>query len=167
MQKPVLLRKRFIPCEITDITGDELLFRNERLLVTRWKAIKPRTDFFGGISYTLLNEGIKLSRFYNEQDIFLYWYCDIIDVLYNGDKDEYTFEDLLVDVMILPDGTVKVLDADELAEALEKGLVSTEQACRALRTLNKFLKLVYNNEFPPEECKEWDMKIGSLSRFPR
>jgi len=156
MKKPVLLRKRFIPCEITNISSDDLLFRNDQLLVTRWKSIKPRADFYGGISYTFLKEGIKLARFYNEQGIFLYWYCDIIDVLYDEEKDEYTFEDLLVDVKILPDGTIKVLDTDELAEALEKGFITAEQACMALRTLDKVLKLVYNNKFPPEECKEFE-----------
>ncbi|OGO83089.1 MAG: hypothetical protein A2Y21_06945 [Clostridiales bacterium GWC2_40_7] len=156
MKKPVLLRKRFIPYEIIDISSDDLLFRDERLLVTRWKAIKPRTDFYGGISYTFLDEGIKLARFYNEQGIFLYWYCDIIDVLYNEERDEYTFLDLLVDVKILPGGAIRVLDTEELAEALEKGLVTLEQACRALRTLDRVLKLIYDNKFPPEECKEFE-----------
>lgn len=156
MKKPVLLRKRFIPYEIADISSDELLFRNERLLVTRWKAIKPRTDFHGGISYTFLEEGIKLAKFYSEQGIFLYWYCDIIDVLYDAVTDTYTFEDLLVDVKILPGGTIKVLDADELAEALEKELITVEQACRALRILDKVLKSVYDNKFPPEECREFE-----------
>ncbi len=156
MKKPILLRKRFIPYEIADISSDELIFRDDALLVTRWKAIKPRTDFYGGISYTFLKEGIKLARFYNEEGIFLYWYCDIIDVLYKAEKDEYTFEDLLVDVKILPDRTIKVLDTDELAEALEQGLITVEQACRALRTLDKVLKLVYDNKFPPEECKKFE-----------
>lgn len=156
MKKPVLLRKRFIPYEIKDISNDEMLFRNERLLVTRWKAIKPRVDFHGGISYTFMDEGIKLSKFYSEQGIFLYWYCDIIDVLYDPVNNSYTFEDLLVDVKILPDGIIKVLDADELAEALENGLITVEQACRALRTLDKLLKLVYENKFPPEECMEFE-----------
>lgn len=156
MKKPVLLRKRFIPEEISDISSDELLFRNERLLVTRWEAIKPRADFYGGISYTFLEEGIKLARFYDRKGIFLYWYCDIIDVLYREERDEYTFEDLLVDVKILPDGTIKVLDTDELAEALEKGLITVEQACRALRTLDRVLKLVYEKKFPPEECKDFE-----------
>ena len=144
MKKPVMLRKRYIPYEIVDISGDELLYRSDKLLVTRWKAIKPRTDFSGGISYTFLDEGIKLAKFYNEQGEFLFWYCDIIEVLHDKEKDEFTFQDLLVDVKIMPDGMIKVLDAEELAEALEKELITIQQACKALRTLDIVLKLVYS-----------------------
>lgn len=158
MKKPVLLRKRLIPFETADISNDELLFRDERLIVTRWKALKPRTDFDGGISYTFLKEGFKLSRFYDAQGIFLYWYCDIIDVLFDMPNDTYTFVDLLIDLKILPDGTIKVLDTDELAEALEDGLITIEQACRALRILDSLLKLAYENKFPPRECMEGGKK---------
>ena len=156
MKKPVMLRKRYIPYEIVDISGDELLFRSDKLLVTRWRAIKPRNDFSGGISYTLLDDGIKLARFYNEQREFLFWYCDIIEVLYDKEKDEFTFQDLLVDVKIMPDGMIKVLDAEELAEALERELITTKQACKALRALDIVLKLVYSGRFPPEECKKFE-----------
>lgn len=154
MKKPVLLRKRYIPYEIVDISGDELLYRSDELLVTRWKAIRQRKDIYGGISYAFLNKGFKLGRFYDQEGKFLYWYCDIIDVLYDSDKDEYTFDDLLVDIKIMPDGMVKILDADELATALETGLISIGQACRAMRTLDNVLKLVYSGNFPPEECRQ-------------
>lgn len=156
MKKPVLLRKRFIPYEIVDISSDELLFRSDSLLVTRWKAIKERTDLFGGISCTFLKEGMKLARFYDSQGDFLYWYCDIIDILYDENNDTYTFEDLLVDIKVMPNGEVRVLDADELAEALEKGLITIEQAGRALRILDMVLKLIYDKKFPPEECKKFE-----------
>jgi uncharacterized protein len=154
MIKPVLLRKRYIPYEIVDISGDELLFRSDDLLVTKWKAIKPRADFEGGISYTFLNKGFKLSKFYDAEGEFLYWYCDIIDVLYDLEKDTYTFDDMLLDIKLMPDGKIKVLDADELADALETGLISDKQACRALRTLDNILKMIYEGTFPPEECRK-------------
>jgi Uncharacterized conserved protein len=156
MIKPVILRKRFIPFEIVDISGDELLYRSDKLLVTRWKAIKHRDDLYGGISFTYLTEGIKVSRFYNASGDFLYWYCDIIDVSYDKKKDMYTFEDLLVDIKLLPDGQVRVLDADELAEALEKGLITASHVCRALRILDKVLNLIYENRFPPKECSDFN-----------
>lgn len=158
MKKPVLLRKRYIPYEVVDISGDELVYRSEDLLVTRWKAIRPRGDLFGGISYTFLTEGFKLARFYDAEDQFIYWYCDIIDVIYDHETDTYTFDDLLVDIKILPDGSVKVLDAEELAEALEKGLIDSKQACSALRKLDRVLKTIYSGDFPPAVCTQYEYK---------
>lgn len=156
MKKPSILRKRFIPYEVVDISGDELLFRSEELLVTRWITIKPRPDFYGGISYAFLKEGFKLGRFYDSSGRFLYWYCDVVDVLYDSEKDEYTFEDLLVDIKVMPGGEIKLLDADELATALEEGLIKVEQACRALKTMDRLLRLIYEGNFPPKECMEYE-----------
>ncbi len=154
MNKPSIFRTRYIPFETVDISSDELLFRDEELLITRWKAIKPRKDISGGISYTFLKEGIKISRFYDADKRFAYWYCDIIDVEYDNETDKYTLIDLLLDVKLMPDGTMKVLDADELAEALEKGLITQEQACSSLKKMDTILQQVYKGVFPPAICME-------------
>jgi hypothetical protein len=152
MKKPSILRTRYIPFETVDISKDELLFRDDDILITRWKAIRPRADISGGVSYTFLKEGIKISRFYDADQRFAYWYCDIIDIKYDQDKDQYTLIDLLLDVKLMPDGTMKVLDADELAIALEKGLITQEQACSSLKKMDSVLQKVYNNSFPPAIC---------------
>jgi len=39
MKKPIILRKRYIPDEVIDISGDELVFRSEDLLITKWNPI--------------------------------------------------------------------------------------------------------------------------------
>jgi predicted RNA-binding protein associated with RNAse of E/G family len=160
MNKPSIFRTRFIPFETVDISSDEMLFRDEELLITRWKAIKPRKDISGGISYTFLKEGIKISRFYDADKKFAYWYCDIIDVKYDIDSDSYTLIDLLLDVKLMPDGTMKVLDADELAIALEEGLITQEQACSSLKKMDSILQKVYKGSFPPSACldeKYWEV----------
>jgi predicted RNA-binding protein associated with RNAse of E/G family len=149
-----IMRKRYIPDETVDISGDELLFRSEELLITKWKTIKPKTDFTCGISYTFLKDGYKVSRFYNPEGKFLYWYCDIIDVEYRKEDDTFIIIDLLLDVKLFSDGAVKVLDADELAEALEMRLVTCGQACRSLRKLDNILKMIYGGSFPPAVCND-------------
>lgn len=156
MKKPVVLRRRYIPFEVVDISSDELLYRNESLLVTKWTSIKPRPDFYGGISFTFLDRGYKLGRFYDQNGRFLYWYCDIVEVRYNQASDTYTLNDLLVDIKILPDGEVRLLDADELAQAMEEGLISSGQACTALKTMDGLLKLIYAGSFPPPECAGYE-----------
>jgi len=156
MKKPVILRRRYIPYEIVDISSDELLFRSNDMLITKWTAIKPRSDFYGGVSFTFLNKGYKLSRFYDEEGKFLYWYCDIIEVLYDASADTYTLNDLLLDIKIFPDGRVVLLDSDELAAAIEGGLITGKQACMSLRTLDDLLKMIYSGSFPPAECEGWN-----------
>ena len=153
MKKPVILRRRYIPSEVVDISGDELLFRSDSLIVTRWSAIKPRADIHGGISITFLDRGYKLGRFYDRDGRFLYWYCDIIEVEYEQASDTYTINDLLVDIKIFPDGKVILLDADELGQALEEGLIGREQTATALKVLDSLLKQIYGGNFPPKECK--------------
>lgn len=155
MRKPIVLRRRYIPNEIVDISGDELLFRSDDLLITRWTAIKPRPDFYGGISFAFLDRGYKLGRFYDMDGQFLYWYCDIIEVVYEALSDTYTMNDLLLDIKIFPDGRVILLDAEELAQAIEEGLVTTQQASISLRTLDGLLKMIYSGNFPPVECEGW------------
>ena len=156
MRKPVILRRRYIPYEVVDISSDELLYRSEKLLVTKWKTIKPRADFYGGISFTFLDRGYKLGRFYDEKGKFLYWYCDIIEVVYDQPSDTYTMNDLLADIKIMKNGEVRLLDVDELAQALEGGLISREQVCKALKTLDGLLKLIYGGKFPPAECDGYE-----------
>jgi uncharacterized protein len=154
MEKPKIYRKRFIPNEIIDISEDELLFRDEELLITRWKTIRPREDIYGGVSYVFLKQGLKISKFFDAAGEFIYWYCDIIDIDYDAGSDTFVLIDLLLDLKLMPDGASMVLDTDELADALECGLVTGEQACRALRRLDSLLRMVYRGEFPPHACRD-------------
>lgn len=154
MNKPTIFRKRYIPFETIDISGDEVVFKDEDMLVTRWKAIKPRNDISGGISWAFLQKGYKISRFYDGSGKFAYWYCDIIEIDYDKSTDKYTLIDLLVDIKVYPDGRVEILDADELADALEGKLISIEQASKSLRNMNDLLSIIYSGNFPPEECRK-------------
>ena len=54
----------------------------------------------------------------------MYWYFDIVEYDYDKENNSLTSLDLLADVIVYPDGFVKVLDLDELAEALGKGTLS-------------------------------------------
>lgn len=142
-ERPVLYRKRLIPFECIRLDDDEILFRNESLLVTRWKTLRPKKDLSHGSSCYLLNQGWKVSRFLNHSNELICWYCDIIDISHDSTTDSYLFTDLLADVLIYPDGKIHVVDLDEVAEALEKGLLSPEQTCACMRRLNALLSEIY------------------------
>ena len=77
----------------------------------------------------------------------MYWYCDIVDYDYNLGTNHLVVTDLLTDVIIYPDGFVKVVDLDELAIALESGVLPEELLKKSLRCTNDLLQMIYHDEF--------------------
>ena len=99
-----------------------------------------------------------MSRFFYENDSILYWYCDIVDYDYYEETDTYIITDLLADVIIYPDGFVKVVDIGELADAREAGLLNDAMLKKALLTLNRLLQVIYDGGF--EKLQEPLEKYG-------
>lgn len=158
MADPILYRKRLIPEECILLKDDRVLYRDEQIIVTGWNSLKPRKDLHHGFSCYYLTEGIKVSRFYREDDSLLYWYCDIIDYDYTEENDTYIVTDLLADVVIYPDGFVKVVDLDELVTARESGILSEEMMHRALLRVNHLLQIIYAGDFPKLQKPTEDYK---------
>lgn len=147
MENITLYRRRLIPDEVVHLKDDVVLYYDDTVIITKWKTIKPRKDMDHGFSAYLLKEGIKVSKFYRADHSLLYWYCDIVDYEYNLATNSYTSTDLLADVVLYPDGKIKVLDLDELAEASVKDIISKDQLHSALIRTDKLLNVMYRNEF--------------------
>ena len=69
-------------------------------------------------------------------------------ITYDPETENYVFTDLLADVIVYPDGFVRVVDLDELADAFRDRLITAEQMQMALRRLDKLLSLIYKGAFP-------------------
>ena len=146
MKEFSLYRKRIIPDECILLKNDHIVsFENNRL-VTTWSALHPKKDLHHGISCYFLEHGIKVSKFYYEDGRLLYWYIDIITHSWNEDKSSLTVIDLLADVLIYPDGFVKVVDLDELVTALECRSLSLDTLKASLRQLDKLLHIIYGGQ---------------------
>lgn len=148
MSNPILYRKRLIPAECILLKDDRILYRDEQIIVTGWHTLKPRKDLHHGFSCYYLSEGFKISRFYRDDDSMTFWYCDIVDHTCDENTDTYVFTDLLVDVIVYPDGFVKVVDLDELVTARRSGILSEELLDTALLRLDRLLQIIYRGEFP-------------------
>ena len=148
MKRPILYRKRLIPEECILLKDDELLYRDEKKIITRWNTLRPKKDLHHGFSCYFLDKGIKVSKFYKADGSLICWYCDIVTHSYDKATDTYVFTDLLADVLVYPDGRVKVVDLDELADAFRDRLITAEQMQMALRRLDKLLSLIYKGAFP-------------------
>ena len=140
-----LYRRRFIPNELKLLTDDKILHIDDNLIITSWSTLKPRSDFASGISAYYRKEGYKISRHYGADGTFTRWYCDIVTESQSG--NEITFSDLLIDVVIFPDGTVRVVDLDEAADALEQKLITSDMLMQALRSTDKLLSYIYQGRF--------------------
>lgn len=144
---PEIYRKRLVPEECIHLRGDTILFRSEHSLITRWDTINPKAAFSRGISLYLMDKGWKISKFFDCNNNFVYWYCDIIKTDYDRNTDTYVFTDLLADVIIEPDGTVRVVDLDEFEPAYQQGLIHAGEILTALSQLNGLLQVIYDGHF--------------------
>lgn len=148
MNKVALLyRQRLIPRECIPLRDDIIVEQNDEVIVTRWNSLHPRPDFSHGCSCYFLQEGLKVSKVYRADGSLLHWYCDIVDYSYNPGDASLTVTDLLADVIISPEGLVRVVDLDELAEALETSLITQEQMITCLRRLDHLLTILYRDKF--------------------
>ena len=133
---PTLYRKRLIPDECVNLKDDNIIFLDSDTIVTSWNTFRPKAEFTHGTSYYVINEGFKISKFYKADNSLAYIYCDT-----------YIFTDLLADVIIENDGRVRVVDLDELGDALTENIISCKLMSDALHKLNKLLTAIYNGTF--------------------
>ncbi|MBO4292699.1 MAG: DUF402 domain-containing protein [Lachnospiraceae bacterium] len=142
-----LYRKRIIPEQMILLKDDRIERSDDEMIITSWTTLNPKTEFSHGCSCYFLKQGLKVSKFYRSDDSLLYWYCDIVDYEFDKKTKSLTVTDLLADVIIYPDGHYKVVDLDELAEALDRGLITPETMSYTLRKLNDLLTILYRDRF--------------------
>lgn len=147
MSRPRLFRRRFIPDENIELKDDMILVLEPNLIITSWNVLKPRRDISRGVSAYFIDKGIKVSKVFDNAGQMVYWYCDIIETHYDEKENTYTFNDLLIDVVVYPDGQVEVLDMDEFADAMEQGILSVGTIAHAMRATDDLLHTIYAGEF--------------------
>ena len=62
-------------------------------------------------------------------------------------EERLVVTDLLADVIIYPDGFVKVVDIDEMVCCLDEDLITLEQLKRSLTQLDRLLQIIYADKF--------------------
>lgn len=152
-----LYRKRLIPNECIHLKDDEIISIDNNTIITRWSTLHPKNEFSHGSSYYCLENGWKISKFFNTANELIYIYCDIIDTAYDESSDTYVFTDLLADVIIENNGFVRVVDLDELADACSQGIISNDMLVTSLHRLNSLLNIIYSGEF-----KKYIQKLDTI-----
>ena len=164
LYKPyTVTRRRYIPDEIITLNHDTIYYVSDELIVSGWKAIRLRPDISGGFSAYYPKLGIKTSKLFDGNGDLLYWYNDISELAFNG--NDINFTDLLIDLIVFPDNSIKILDLDEFAEAIEKNYITKEQEIKALNSFHTLLDYIYNNDYSnlQEPIKELEKYLNSQS----
>lgn len=142
-----LYRRRLLPQQLIPLKDDVILHCDDEIVVTKWKTLHPKPQFSHGASCYFLKKGFKISKFYMAGGELLYWYCDIVDYVYEKEQNRLTVVDLLADVIVHPDGSYKVVDLDEMGEAFETGVLPGNLLISGLTRLDGLLKDIYGGKF--------------------
>jgi predicted RNA-binding protein associated with RNAse of E/G family len=98
-----------------------------------------------------------VGRFHRADGTFTGLYANILTPpTFHGTGWDTT--DLFLDVWMAPDGTVMLLDEDELDEALGKELVDRDTAARVRDEAHRLLQDAEAGTWPPAAVHEWTLE---------
>ena len=110
--------------EVTEI--QKWIFGEKEFVVCdqglEWLSILPQDNYY------------CITAMMNEKNDILVWYIDMIAAQGIDTDGVPYFDDLYLDLIVLPDGEIKVDDMDELEEALHQGDITQEQFKLAIDT---------------------------------
>jgi len=99
----------------------------------RWLSILPQDDYY------------CITAMMNEQEEILLWYIDMIASQGIDSDGVPYFDDLYLDLVVYPNGTILVDDMDELEDALSKKDITQEQFELALETSKRLQEGLLSN----------------------
>lgn len=110
------------------------------------------------LQYVPLNDNYTLTAFLDGNNKLVQWYFDI--TYRNGiDNDGIPFyDDLYLDIVILPPSDIHLLDKDELDEARDTKEINEEQYNLACNVANKLINDISNDKIPLFYRYETDLK---------
>lgn len=99
--------------------------------------------------YFALNRPLNAFATFRASGEFVAWYCNVTHPTAVSES-EIVWHDLFVDVVVLPDGTVFVLDEDELEQS---GIANTDPELQAmiLNARDELLALIETHAYPFSE----------------
>lgn len=116
--------------EINEVSEAQIWkFNDEDMVVCdkgiKWMSILPQNDFY------------CITAMMNEKEEILVWYIDMIESQGTDSDGIPYFNDLYLDLVVYPDGTIMVDDMDELKEALLQKDITQELYDLAVNTCDK------------------------------
>ena len=164
----VLIHYRRPPDRLT-IFRQQVVHREDEVIVTLASDVElPRALEVGGVPilepgasavwFTFPGMAHDIGRFHTRDDRFTGWYANILTPPVIEEGGIWRTTDLYLDVWMAPDGTVTLLDQDELEQAEAKGWVTPEEAAGALREAERVVAAAAAGTWPPPVAREWTLE---------
>ena len=99
-----------------------------------------------------------IGRFHTASRRFTGYYANILTPVEFRSELEWETTDLFLDVWLGADGSVQLLDEDELESGARAGAISAELAAAARREAERVLRLVAEGAWPPQIVREWTLE---------
>jgi GrpB-like predicted nucleotidyltransferase (UPF0157 family)/predicted RNA-binding protein associated with RNAse of E/G family len=148
---------------------DDLVYQSRKVIVGRSQITSTHSVVFYG--KTVLQAGFPITYFELPGKWFSIvkvrdlngehtgYYCDITTPPKRCDDGTVEVTDLFLDLWVSPNLKRRVLDEEELEEALEKGWISRQLYQRAKKELKKLVALVEQKEFPPRSVRQLEERL--------
>ncbi|PEB52698.1 hypothetical protein CON65_08205 [Bacillus pseudomycoides] len=100
------------------------------------------------VQYFINGKNFAITAMLNEKRKLVQYYIDVAKEFKIDERGMPYFDDLYLDVVLLPNGDVYLLDEDELEEAYIDGDISKEEYNVAWETVRWLLEVIEKENFP-------------------
>jgi predicted RNA-binding protein associated with RNAse of E/G family len=161
------LRYVRLPTQVMDVY-DELVYKSESVIIGRGRIASTHSIVFDDevvlapgfqiVYFELIGRWFAIGKIRNLQGRHTGYYCDIVTPpRLSPDGVEITH--LFLDLWVSPDLRYKVLDEEELEDALRKGWITKQLYDKAKKELEKLISNVEEGKFPPPKVKSLEAKF--------
>lgn len=163
------LRYVRLPNQVSDIY-DELIYRSEKVVASKSQITSAHSVVFDGevvlaygfqiVYFELIGKWFTVGRIRNLEGRHTGYYCDIVTPPKPLEDGGVELTDLFLDLWVSRDLRNKVLDEEELENALSKGWITEQLYEKAKTELKKLINIVKKGKFPPYHVKQLEKTLN-------
>lgn len=137
--------------EALSFTGYAVRLTLDEVVEPAYMSVGGKTLCVGDRGYVYLQyfphgQAYAVTKMLDELGNTIQWYIDICKAHGKDQRGHIWYDDLYLDIVVLPQGEVYLLDQDELDEALEKKVISADEHRFASETADALLKRIHAGE---------------------
>lgn len=148
-----ILENRYVQMEVRDkcFSGTVALFQIDAVRAPQYKMHNEKEFIVADAGYAWLqyfpdDEPFGVTVMFDDHGQIVQWYIDIVEAIGYEDGIPY-MDDLLLDILIFPDGDVVRKDEDEFVAAAESGELTPERVAQGWRDFEETLERIARNDF--------------------